>query len=273
MPFPTESSIPTSGQSQAYAPPTGGSAADVPIHEHLKAFLFHPNPGIAEVVTITPKYAEVLGVEAGNYIVPDLTTVLAVPGANGVRGLRDWTMERLLSTQEGGGFYEIAKHLAMAGTPLLDPFAPLPRELLPSGVADGGYLRFTPTQHNGTVGRCHHLAFERLQSEGIGETADLKIDREAYSAWRVWLVQTGKIPEVNAAAIRRSRRVLEGRIAKVNGQPLDEKQLERSLKPREEALKALEEAEPASRGMGEKPAEKPAKKADTKPAKKAPADG
>jgi hypothetical protein len=269
MPVPTETATTSFAKSQAYGAPVGG-AADVPVYEHLKAYLLHPNPGVAEVVNVTAKYAKVLGVDPGGYVVPDLVAVLAVPGGNGVRGLSDWSMEKLLSTQEGGGYYEIAKHLAMAGTPLLDPFSPLPREFLPSGVTDGGYLRFVTTQHNGTLGRCHHLAFEHLESEGIGEKADLKIDREAYDAWRIWLVTSGKTPEVNPAAIRRGRKALEGRIAKIKGQPLDEKQLERSLAPRESALKVLDDADTVKRGMGDKPAtEKPAKKASDKPSDKA----
>lgn len=266
MPVPTDTISP-SRQSQAYAPPSGGSTTDMLKYEHLRAYLLHPNPGLVEVVQVTDKYAEVLGIEAGDYVVPDLVTVLAVPGANGVRGLSDWSIERLLSTKEGGGFHEIAKHLAMKGTPLLDPFETLPREFLPAGVPDGGYLRYTVTEHNGGAGRCNHLAFEWLEGDGIDEIAELKIDRAAWSAWRVWLVQTGKTPEVNAAAIRREKRSLQARVARIKGQPLDESQLKRSLGPREEALETLEEAETATRGMGEKPAA-PAKKAE-KPKKAA----
>ena len=267
MPIPTVTT-PSTVQSQAYSPPSGAST-DLLKYEHLKPYLLHPNPGLAEVVEVTSEYAKILGIEAGGYVVPDLVAVLAVPGANGVRGLRDWTVERLLSTKEGGGFYEIAKHLAVKGTPFLDPFEPLPREFLPAGIGDGGYLRFTVTEHNGGAGRCNHSAFEWLEGDGIDELAELKMDRAAWSAWRVWLVQAGKTPEVNAAAIRREKRALEARVARIKGQPLDESQLKRSLDPREEALETLENAEPASRGMGEKqaaPVEKP-----KKPKKPAPA--
>lgn len=269
MAVPTETV--STAQSQGYAPKSG-SAAQMLVHPHNLAYLLHANPAVAEVVTVTEDFAKVLNIDAGDYIIPDLITVLAEPGANGVRGERDWTMERLLSTEESGGFHEIAKHLAMKGTPLLDPFKNVPRQFLPPGQVDGGYLRFDVTKFGQNVSRCHHLCFEYLEDEGLGEKAVLKLHRANWDAWRVWLVLTGAIPEVNPAAIRREKRVLQGRIAKIQGTPLDEDKAKRSLDPRKEALGRLEEAEIAVRGVV-KPTE-PAPKAAPK-AKKgvAPTEG
>lgn len=255
MAVPTET---TTGQSQGYAPKSG-SAAQMLVHPHNLAYLLHANPAVAEVVTVTEDFAKILNIEPGNYIVPDLVTVLADPGANGVRGLSDWPMERLLSMEEDGGFHEIAKHLAMKGTPLLDPFKPVPRQFLPTGQVGGGYLRFDVTKFGQTISRCHHLCFEYLQDEGLGEKAELKLHRANWDAWRVHLVLTGATPEVNPAAIRREKRTLQGRIAKIQGTPLDDEKAKRSLGPREEALERLEDAEPVTRGMAAEP-EAPAKK-------------
>jgi len=188
MAVPTE---PPFAQAQGYAPDSG-TTADVLEYPHDKAYLFHPNPGVCEVVTVTEHFAKILGVDPADYVVPDLVHVQAVPGANGVRGLSDWPMKRLLSLEEGGGFYEIAKHLAMRGTPLLDPFKPIPRDFLPPGQVDGGYLRFTTTKSGLAVGRCHHLWCEYLEDAGTGEAATLQMRRDYHDAWRVWLVMPTK---------------------------------------------------------------------------------
>lgn len=241
--------VPETSASGSYQPTADASSARYE-HRHERAYVLYGNPRQAEIAELSEDLAKKLKLEPGKYIVPDLVVLGAVPGANGVKGDADWSIERLLSFDEGGGYHEIAKSMALKGTPLLNPMDSglVPHQLLPPGVNPGGYLRFTLTRHRGRVGKCHHSAFEVLEDGGIGEQAAIKLHRSHFDAWRIWLVQAGHVAEVNEAAIARERRVLEGRIARVASSPTaNETQRETALKPRQDELNKLKEAKPAKR--------------------------
>lgn len=260
MAIPPTPELPPTRPGQAYQPTT---AAAQPQFRHglEKAWIWHPNPKLAEVVTISAEYAAILGVDAGKYIIPDLIGVCAVPGANNVRGEADWPMERLLSFGEGGGYYEVAKHLALQGIPLLNPMEPVPEKLLPPGVSAGGYLRATGCQSGNFIGRCHHSAWQWLEQQGMGEDARLVLHQPSFDAWRLWLVLSGKIPEVNPGAVERLRRGAAARLARMASRSLPDEQLKRVVAPRQEILDVAVSAIPAEKGM------KAEKSTDGKPAK------
>lgn len=255
LPSPTET---TSRGGMAYRAET---AATAPAFNHAleKAWLWHANPRQAEVVIITPEYAAVLGVDPGAYVVPELTAIVATPGANGVRGEANWTMEQLISTDPGGGFHEVAKDLALQGTPLLNPMEDIPAKLLPAGVGPGGYLRATTCRSGTLVGRCHHSAWQWLEHGGHGEDAHLRIDHPSFHAWHLWLVLSGKILPANEAAVDRRRTALRSRLARATRAGLTDAQLAQVQAPRQ---KQIAETEGATRATTDTPkAKKAARKA------------
>lgn len=240
----------TSGGS-AYSP-TSAAVQPEHVYRHERAYVLHADPRDCEVVDLEEKYAALLNIPAGKYLLPGVQTIMAVPGANGVRGMSDWTMEQLLSLAPNGGFHEIAKDMALRGTPLLDPMAPVPKELLPEGATPGGYLRFTITQdQRGRAGRCHHSAWQHLETTGIGESSKLVTDYAAYNAWKVWLVLTGRFPPANEAALDRATKNARGRLDRARSSAirvlgLPEGQREQVLAPRQTVVDDLKAATRAS---------------------------
>lgn len=149
------------------------------------------------VLMANPKRYEVAEIDGEPFLLPTLLRFRIGVGHNGIAPRPGETFDLARDSATA-----IAKK-AKEGERVIDPALPIPEELLPPGVGEGGYRReidLAPTEDGHP--RTSFIEAWNVITIRNGETIE-KFDRARYNLWRLWLVTEGLVPEPDQSVIER----------------------------------------------------------------------
>lgn len=164
----------------------------VPIASPAIRFLFFAHPDRYELARVGDE----------DVLVPNLIAPALAPGHGGVAAPidRDAKFDFQRDTTQA-----IARFIRRGEVPIPSDL-PIPREFLPPGQPDGGYLRVIRVRSGRGMPTVPSYCTPWDLMAVVNGRTQSSFDHARYAAWRAWLVREGHAPAPNPAALDKARR-------------------------------------------------------------------
>lgn len=208
MPMPQASTAPTHANPIPMQRPAAVAAVMAKPSAPFRIRLLPTLIGLFDL-TDAPKAAlDAVGLAPGRYWLPELGSVPAVPGVNGVRADEGWRVADILA----GGYSEVEPGVRAQGGVLLDAWIEVAAPFLPAGVPPGPVLREQPVVWQGGAGTRYLLPWEQMKAVAPGRPAKFSLDRALMGCWIAHLVRSGIAPEAHPSLIEEKRELAGARV-------------------------------------------------------------